>query len=183
MYDYNFFENYKAKINTQEKKSGVIIVVFLIGLLLIAGVTGFSYFQNSSLANENLDMSTELALQENVDIFNKIETKQSLSTTLSDMLQNLNGATGTVEQREVIQQELFDLIIAALPSDAQINSLAITTDSISINGIAAQRSAIAEFEKSLRDTGVFQEVVISAINTELEEYTFDMSITLGGVSQ
>lgn len=182
MYDYNFFENYKAKKKTQEKGSGLIIITFLVALLIIGGVAGLSFWQNVTLVADNLIMSTELALQENVDTFSKIESKQNLNTTLKEISQNLSGATGVVEQREVIKQELLDMIILSLPSDAELNSMSLTNEVISINGAAAQRSAIAEFQKSLRDTGAFQEVTVTSINTELDEFTFDMSITLGGVN-
>jgi Tfp pilus assembly protein PilN len=182
MYDYNFFESYKTKKKTNKSGTGLITATVLLAFVLLAGLTAYTYYQNALILADNIVMSTELALTENVDIFNRIEAKQNLNTQLMDMSTNLTQASTLIEQREVIRMDLMDTLVLALPSDAQILNLSLSDTTISLSGVAAQRSAIAEFEKSLRDTARFERIAISSITTQEEDFSFDMSLMLGGVS-
>lgn len=181
MYDYNFFENYKYNKKSTVNTKGLAPLTFILAMFVLGGVTAYSFYQNGLLLGQNILMTTELALPENVDTFSRIESKQTLKTTLTTISQDLNGAVTMIDQKEVITQDLMDLIVLSLPSDAQILNMSISDNTISINGVAAQRSAVAEFEKNLRDTGVFASVTLSTINTQEEEYNYDLSISLGGV--
>jgi len=181
MYDYNFFEHYKSKKKTNKDGNGLVSLVFLIGIVVLGVITANSYFQNGLIVKDNLEMSTELALAENVELFSRIESKQTLNIQLKDMSANLIVASSVIDQREVIRIELINNLVLSLPSDAQILNLSIDQGMITLNGVAAQRSAIAEFQKNLRDTGVFPLITVAGINTQEDDFSFDMSITLGGI--
>ena len=188
MYDYNFFENYKIKKKKTQPGTGILLVVFLLVVAILGGVSAYTYDVNNGIKDEIQSLEDELNNPNNVELIKRISVKEELLTNITGMVTGLKASNAALMVEEPINAALFETIVLALPADAQINHMTVNQELVTMMGMAAQQSAIAEFEKTLREAELVQDVHVLDISsitvdeTDAVEYTFSIIIEIGGVT-
>ena len=190
MYDYNFLEEYKIKKKKIELGTRILLSVFLLVAIIIGGISAYTYYINDRVKSEITALEKEINKPSYTEDVRRLASKQVLLKSLSETVSVLQVADASLMVEKPINEDLFKTIVLALPSDTQIDNLTVNQEITSLNGVAAQRSAIAEFEKTLREAEWVQDVYvsnirsnsISGIDEEITEtnYTFDLTIEMGG---
>lgn len=186
MNDYNFFENYTT---VKEKRSVSVQVTMLICALVLLGLAfyGFQNFRSLESAKEKLaDLDTELmTLKLDQDIIRVID-KTELEGNLADIVTKIDLANQDIQNRVTVEERMLILLADTLPMDVSLTNFAINGPSITANGSADTKPAIAEFEYNLRHSKDVTDVTIGSISKREGEdedgYSFNISIglTAGG---
>lgn len=181
MYDYNFFSNYKGKRKPKGTQGGrVLILIFLLTVVVLGGLVFWIRDDLKQLNERNDGLKATIQLPANQELMARFNEKQTLLTELETQVTELSASEVLLVADNRIQQPLIDALVSALPVDAQVNEWVITSEVVSLSGLAAQRSAIAEYQYSLRQVSFVQEVYVSYISSTEEGFNFSMTISIGG---
>lgn len=173
--DINLLYKRKVKKYSSQKLAVIILVFAAIAGLLYAGIAlpaqalAAAKLQVASLQGQLItSTTTEQELQQKTEQFDtlteQLETIQSLSSAKSDISSYLEAVENS------------------LPTTANLTQLSLSGTTLSLNGVAANDTVIATFCVKLRETGLFQSVVLetSTVSTgeESESTAFSVTVTL-----
>lgn len=181
MHDYNFFESYRMKKQNKGGSSNTFVTLaFLLFFVTLIGIFGYTYYKVDKIDQEILTLNNTIAKTENQELLKRLEDKKALLGQVQVMATDLQAAAQTLDTGNPINQKLLDDIVASLPADAQLVDISYNQDSVALNGKAALRSAIAEYERSLRQVVTANSISVSNITFAEGVYSFGMTISFGG---
>ncbi len=180
MYDYNYFESYTSRKKGKAGSNGKIVLVFVLFFLAVGCITGYTYYKKTDLLKEIHVLEKQLETEDNKAVIQSIQDKQALLVQVQQIKNDITNAPIALDEVNNINKELIEAIVNALPSDAQIIDITFDEQTINMNGKAALRSAVAEFEHNLRLALVIPEIKVRTISFDENEYTFDLEIAYGG---
>jgi type IV pilus assembly protein PilN len=180
MKDFNFFSPYleKKKAHTSKILYGIIIVSLFVALL-----SGFYYWvhnKTSRLKEEIANIENYLASKETINKIREIkdlETKVQIMTQYAEAIERINEEINIID---VISNDLLENISYCLPKDVYFDALSIDTTFLQIQGTAANRTSIAEFEHNLKELNIFSSVHVLNISSGAEEdnYVFTLKCSM-----
>ena len=103
------------------------------------------------------------------------------SGELKEYLEKIKLLDKVVEDNSIIDDYLLENITSRMPQDVFFTSISMYTDNIEIVGVSKDKWSIAELGKSLESVEEFQEVFITNISPEEENYKFILNINLKDV--
>lgn len=180
MYDYNFFENYKVKKRNGSGGTTRSVLIFFLFAFLMGGLIGNLIYQNNKMTSNIHQLNEKLTSKDSLIVIKRINEKKNLLSQLEQIKTDVISSNETMSTSSPINQLLFTNILKSLPSDAQLISMTIDRSMVILNGKAGLRSAIAEFEHSLRLSISATQISVSTIELTESEYTFAMTINFGG---
>ena len=139
------------------------IVVFVLGLLVFAALSALSIPQyvSEKVRNENL-MEKKAELEPVVEIYNTyLQTKADY-----EYLQNVYAQT---ENFNSDLAGMIEKLEKALPSDVEVNSLNVSTGTVSLSFSVGSKTEAAATLVSMRKVDCFSDVAINAITEEADE--------------
>ena len=92
------------------------------------------------------------------------EELQALQKTRNQLVERLNVIQKLQASRPG-RVRLLDGLVRLIPQDIFLNSLTITGDRVTLNGIARSDTIISEFMRSIRDSNLFGEPSLQIIET------------------
>lgn len=180
MYDYNFFGVYKVKKKKTDHGTAMSVFLFLIFLLACGGMIGYQYYELTELENEVAILDEQYRVLNTDEILKQVDEKRLLLNELQNLRVDLLNVPATLDKDNSINQALFDSILSAIPKDLEMTYLLIDGKLISISGKAGLNSAVAEFQRSLRNNIKAESILVSRISNVENEFIFDIAIDLGG---
>lgn len=145
-------------IRKSGKKATVVIVLLAFLLGAVFGVLKYL----SNMHNEKIDelRSEMTAYSEVTQVKSEIQSGKKQLNSIRDLL-SVTAASSRVTT------QLFDTVGSSMDDAVFLTSLAFNENgTVSFSGKAATRLDITYFIYSLKETGVFSEVTVSAINSE-----------------
>jgi type IV pilus assembly protein PilN len=179
MNDFNFFEPYVYT------KTNIFKVRYFVILLLIAmtAVYYFNFSEITRLTSENNKLIDDIQVISENGYLTELEVLQVQNDSLKNRINFTVNFEEFISDTYVINNNLFIDLTSRIPEEMYFESWSLTNDSITMEGIAFERTVIAEFEANLRDAG-YKDVFIDAINESTDltpvEYSFTISMSLGG---
>jgi len=191
MQDYNFFAPFLRGRKKPENKTiswGVIGILVLVGAI---AWPAYNFVQLRILDSRIEGMQQDLISSPD---YPKMEQVDALLSRLQEqrvLLSSLDQTAEQIEQIQGVDEQLLFSISVATPMDITLQSLDVNQGVISIQGTAASKPAVAEYEYNLRELGLFERIfvpVISDQTTEGEEqdqeqpgaWQFNMDLQLEG---
>lgn len=175
--DINFFSPYQGK--KKERKNQNIYTYSLLGFVavFIGGTLALNTFNLLKVEKSIEGYQVKLndpAIQEKVQEANKVSAELDI---LSRYEKDLTSIYKGVESRDVVSNEILNMISSTLPTEVSFNSLNVTNTEITMQATSSNRTAIAEVQYNLKQLNNIQEVYIGAISGDTK-YTFDIRCTL-----
>jgi len=184
LYDFDFFEPYltaKIKIKMSSTLS--------LGLILLSlSFVGYDYYKAlekiGSIQDEIIVLDQKIENENIHERLNILEQKQKEYDLLVVYNSNLNLIKEASENRNAIDKVSYYTFIGSIPDNVLIDSIDIGVKDINLSATATNDLVIAELEKRLRTTGLFNDLNVDTItyNEEEDNYTFSISFTAKGVN-
>ncbi len=169
----------KKRVNRDIKVTVALFVmaVFFVGLI---SYVGYNYFKLNRIESEIGILNIEIEELKKDDNITRIREKQKLMNELKEVVNNLDGAAESIDGITNISEHLLAVIVDAVPRDVQLTTFAVQGTSITVNGVALSKPAIAEFQYNFSDSDTITNVFIPKITNEGGYYSFEANLTIGG---
>ena len=175
--DINFFSSYQGK--KKEKKNKNIYIASLLGFLAIF-IVGTLTWNTFNILKTEKQIKEYQAQLEDPAIKEKVAEAEEVSAEL-DILsrydKEITNVYKSVTTRDIVSNEILNMVSSTLPTEVSFNSLNVTNTEITMQATSTNRTAIAEVQYNLKQLRNIQEVYIGSIAGD-EKYTFDIRCTL-----
>mgnify|MGYP001006297314 CR=1 FL=1 len=181
MKDLNYFE---PLIEKKELNINKRLICYFIFIFLIVFLISYSTFNQVKVRQVSKDISKLKSIAEDEEINKKIKEinrKDKELGELKEYLEKIKLLDKVVEDNSIIDDYLLENITSRMPQDVFFTSISMYTDNIEIVGVSKDKWSIAELGKSLESVEEFQEVFITNISPEEENYKFILNINLKDV--
>ncbi len=184
MRDYNYFtlvkKRKKQRGSSAKNPKRYMVLLLVLGLLAVfvwPAITQARLFY----LDRQIDLHTQELVQDpQYTIFHVVEQKQAELARVRNIVSSMQQASDAINEKEIINENLFNAIAAILPSDTQLVSLSFTGQNVSMTGVAKSRVAIAELLYNLRKTGKFGQPYITSLSENDQLYPFSLNLELIG---
>jgi len=183
MRDFNFFSSYIDQ-NKKSKNNNILIVSSII--ILIVSMSGFTVYTNSKIKKveeEKAKYEEYLNSEKVVKELAKVNEKKTKIEIMKKYYNAVSDINIEMNEADKINTILMDRISSKLPTNLFLKSMNIDGINVNIQGVAMNRTSIAELEYNLKELGIFDSVHISNISKESDEtqnFTFALKCTLKG---
>lgn len=184
MYDFNFFESLSPKSKQQDVSNQSFLgLIVLLGILLALWPLfnlGYSYKLNKDIAV----LKVEVTQNEKYPLLEQAGALTEYVTQRKGQLTVLKKTDGELKDNEWLNEAFLYNLLSTAPKDLRLNRLAVLPEKkILIEGSAKNKPAIAELERSLRDSDRFEDLFVQSIANKEGTYDFNMNLMLKGVSE
>ncbi|MCY6370911.1 PilN domain-containing protein [Clostridium ganghwense] len=175
MRDYNFFEAfYEEKKSSSLKFVYVgIIATMIVGAMVVGHL--YTVFKINSLENEVASKEKILNSKELKTAAQKMDIAQKKLNLLNNYYDAVEEVNKITMKSDRIKTALIKKVSNQVPKEVSFQVMNIS-DNVTIQGTAANRTSIAEFEHNLKTCGVFDDVHVSNITSSEEgtQYSFNI---------
>lgn len=178
MRDYNFFEIFEKKRGVRiDPKSSSFIALTLIILCVILSVAlnVRNYVLHKQLADINNEIQVKITSTEYLEA-NRLMMSIDALKQYDEISE---GIVKKFQEADVLGTEIMATLTRALPTSVTVNSLTIDSANAGFVFAAPNRKAAAELLLNLKNSGLFQEVVLSTITSDPN--SGQMSVTINAV--
>lgn len=183
MRDLNFFEPYLFIEQKAEEKKPLYTLLKAAFIILIvavpAGIFGMMLLLQSDMARMEAELSSP-AMQEKLK---RIEDKQEKLQRLRVIQPILAQADSSLKTTDYVDDRQLQAIAAAVPQNLVLNRTLIGVDACEVVGTSLTKAAIAELEYNLRQSELFESIMLEEIVLSGANYEFTISFALKGVQR
>ena len=181
MKDLNFFAPYQGK---KKEKTNTNMYIYgaagLVGFAILSTLIFNSaklFLLNRSIKDYTLkleDKEIQTELREAELLNNQIQVLNQYDTELSHVAKS-------VKERDNVSDTLLNEISSTVPSEVSFKNMDVINNTINIQGVATNRTSVAELKHNLSGLTKMQDVYVNSINTQNAvegEYSFDIKCVL-----
>ncbi|MEW9925137.1 PilN domain-containing protein [Clostridium butyricum] len=184
MKDLNFFAPYQGK---KKEKTNTNMYIYgaagLVGFVILSTLIFNSaklFLLNRSIKDYTLkleDKEIQTELREAETLNNQIQVLNQYDTELSHVAKS-------VKERDNVSDTLLNEISSTVPSEVSFKNMDVINNTINIQGVATNRTSVAELKHNLSGLTKMQDVYVNSIKDSgaVEgEYSFDIKCVLKDV--
>lgn len=184
MKDLNFFAPYQGK---KKEKTNTNMYVYgaagLVGFAILSTLIFNSaklFLLNRSIKDYTLkleDKEIQTELREAETLNNQIQVLNQYDTELSHVAKS-------VKERDNVSDTLLNEISSTVPSEVSFKNMDVINNTINIQGVATNRTSVAELKHNLSGLTKMQDVYVNSIKDSgavKGEYSFDIKCVLKDV--
>lgn len=182
MRDLNFFEDY---IEKREFKIDKKLMYFTLSSFVVLSLISYIIYNSMIIKQETQMVENLRSTAENTKTVEKVESIKAKEVEVAEFKESVDKIKQldkTLEGRDIIDEQLLDMITSRIPEDLFLTSLSIQGRDIQIVGIANDKWSVAELQKGLEDLPDIEENFVSNISLQEDNYSFNINITLKDVS-
>lgn len=184
MKDLNFFAPYQGK---KKEKTNTNMYIYgaagLVGFVILSTLIFNSaklFLLNRSIKDYTLkleDKEIQTELREAETLNNQIQVLNQYDTELSHVAKSVN-------ERDNVSDTLLNEISSTVPSEVSFKNMDVINNTINIQGVATNRTSVAELKHNLSGLTKMQDVYVNSIKDSgavKGEYSFDIKCVLKDV--
>lgn len=178
MRDINFFRSFIEKKDFKISKN---LILFTVCSFLILFIIGYAVYNTILIRQESKIVESLRATAEDPKILKKVEEIKSKEAEINEFrasVEKIRLLDSTIDNRDIIDEELLDAISSKLGDKIFLTSLSIQNDEIYIVGISKDKWEIAEFIKGIETLDIHEEIFASNISQQNDHYSFSLNIQL-----
>lgn len=181
MKDLNFFEPYieRAEIKIDRKLIYFSVSIFAFLLLGIYTIYNSIIIKEESRLVKNLKSTAENPMT--LEKVGEIQAKELEVNEFRESVEKIRHLDETIAERDIIDESLLETITSRMPEDLFLTSISVFNREIQIVGIAKDKWSIAGLEKGLENLRDLEDIFISNISLQDDDYNFTINITLKDV--
>lgn len=175
MTDYNFFSIYEKKkgmvldIKSPYFAGGLLVAIAVLVALVLVGLNLYSGFRILSMTQELDSLKANQEYQDAVFYQQSIQAMSSYDRAAQIALDKFNS-------NNKLTTVYLAKLASFIPDPIVIKSLTIDNANLSLSCSAVDRRAIAELIKSLNESGLFLNTIVSSVMLDDQTQTFNASI-------
>lgn len=162
--DFNFFQPYLGKEKKQKNKILYISIIFGAMLFISAATTIWNYTQISNTKKEIEQMNKVINSPKSKEILKQGEKLNKKYDILKKYYSGVSSITTNIYKKEIINSDLMNKVSLSLPTSVSFKSMTLNGNTIQIQGVAANRVNIAEFQYNLKQLQEIKDVQVMTIN-------------------
>lgn len=176
MKDLNFFSTYSKR--TERKVNKNLLFYSIVILVTLSMVFYYAYnFVLMRRANKDLLASkTQIEEIETNEKIKDVLDKEAKIEELKEDVARLKALDDYVKEKDIINEGLLLTITNAIPGGLYLRNMVLNVDSISIDGKALDKEAVAQFQHNLNKLDVFETIFVPGITYNENYYSFNMNI-------
>lgn len=176
MKDLNFFSTYSKR--TERKVNKNLLFYSIVILVTLSMVFYYAYnFVLMRRANKDLLASkTQIEEIETNEKIKDVLDKEAKIEELKEDVARLKALDDYVKEKDIINEGLLLTITNAIPGGLYLRNMMLNVDSISIDGKALDKEAVAQFQHNLNKLDVFETIFVPGITYNENYYSFNMNI-------
>jgi Tfp pilus assembly protein PilN len=176
MKDYNFFSEYQNKRGISIDARSPMFIGAMILVLMVAACVGL-VVRNVMLTNETEKLYAEIeAIHTSEDYINANKLQESIDA-MAQYDKNAEVALTKFRDSSVIGTALMTTLSTKLPTTSVMMTMTIDNLTANFTFSVPNRKAAAELLLSLKDTGLFQNVLLNSITTVTDTGRSEVSIS------
>lgn len=184
MRDFNFFRSYTDTKKATKDKYFFSITAIVVFTAVIIGIYLYNLIVITMMNNEIAGIYKFVKEPENIKRLQAyVETKEK-NEIMNSYYEELSVVNLKVYSKARVNSELLTIINAAMPKDVFTETMTVDSKAVQIQGIATNRSIIAQFQHNLSEESTFKNVVVNSIGLDSEDstnYIFVLKCELGVV--
>lgn len=181
MRDLNFFEPYIEKRSIKFNKS---LLLYALCMLIVLGIAAYGVYNQLTIKALQADVRDRKEVAENpktIEKVNEIKALEEEVTNFRQEVQNIIDLDKSIEDRDIIGDELLKSIKNKMPEDVFLTSFSARDRDIQVSGISKNKYSVAEFGNALMGIEDAEEFFISNIVQTEDYYKFDLNLTIKDV--
>lgn len=184
MYDLNFFESLSPRSKQQDASSRSLIGLTVVLVILLAAWPLFNVGYSYKLNKDIVSLEVQVTQNEKYPLLEQANALSEYITQRKGQLAELKKTDSQMKESEWLNEAFLYTLLSTAPKDLRFNKLAVLPEKkVQLAGSAKNKPAIAELERSLRDSDRFQVLHVQSIANNEGAYDFMMNLMLKGVSE
>lgn len=150
---------------------------------VLTGYYAYNYFMLSQMKQELAVIETELNNPEMMAKVSEYQAFKSRNDALGAYGVLVDSINAALDDVTIITSDYYEELNSALPQKVFMQSASAGTTSLTVQGVAADRTAVAEYIHNLKQLGLFYDVFVSNINQGGENASsviFSLTCTVKG---
>ena len=181
--DFNFFSPYIEVKRTSKVHRRYIILSAVLVLGTLSGLLIWNISSINRLEKEIAEKEKYLSSPAVKKSLKEYEATTAQINRLDKYYNAVSGIDNAINRTDVIKTTGLDSIAAAIPANFFLQSMASSDASLSLVGTADNKTAIAEFERNLKQIKGFEEVHVSSIKKQDNYFISTINIKMKEVAQ
>ncbi|MGF7056987.1 PilN domain-containing protein [Brassicibacter mesophilus] len=178
MNDMNFFQYYYEKKENCLNKDTILYGIIILLMIGIVGYVSFNFVKISRLTAEAAALKQQVEIKKADKKITEILQKEREINEFGEKLMRLKILDEYINSNDIINEYLLDAITMRVPETVFLNSMTLTSNSITIEGTSKDKIAISDFQHRLGELEQFETIFIPTILHQNNYYSFIMSIQL-----
>ncbi|MFZ5966247.1 MAG: PilN domain-containing protein [Bacillota bacterium] len=186
MLDLNFFSPYIKESKISKSKEYMIAAIAVVAAIVVIGFSVNNMMKIKKIEAEIMQMEQFINDKETIEKLADVTEKKKKMEIMNFYYTAVEKINEQINSIDRIDSALFDSIESAMPQDAFLKMVSIAEQEIQLQGIAKNRSTVAELEHNLIELGIFESVHVNMIQEEATEsanQSFTMKCTLKDVNR
>ena len=178
MRDINFFESF---IDKKEFRIDRRLIYFTVFSFIIIVLLGYAVYNAILIRHESRIVESLRSTAEDSRILKKVEEINNMEMEINEfraLVEIIKELDETIEERDIIGEELLDNINSKLGEGIFLTSLSIHKNEIHLVGVSKDKWSIAEFQKGIETLDIHEEIFTSNISLREDYYNFSINILL-----
>jgi len=166
----NLLEHYEASEKIRKGKSSGLLKTFALGLIMVLLLSAYSitlFIQNVSLNESNQEIQDYINNPATLAQIKDITEKQRRLTDLNEILAELKSLNAAFAVMPRMDSDVLAQITDLLPTDSKVTYIEFDGQWITIQTSSTNLLRPSEFARSLRNSGLFEDVIYDgySVNT------------------
>lgn len=180
--DFNFFSPY-----IEVKRTNKIHRLYLLvsaGLLIVVSA-GFIIWNLYSINSLKADISEKEKFLNSPEVRKSLLEYEELEARIDELGKYFKGISlihNEINRTDFVKASILDNIAKAIPSEVFLQSVTANDSGVSLVCTSANITAVAAFERNLKQTGNFEAVNVASIKNQDSYYTSTIKIKMKEVA-
>lgn len=183
MTDLNFFSPY-IESTKEYKKTGLILKILTVLILIYVVGTTVWYFANEIILNANIKnlnaQINDVSLQAQYKKANITLDKYNLFNKYNE---GVNSTLDNISSKEIDNSNIMRTLFSTLPQQVAITSISVSSNTVQLQCTSSNRVSIAEFQRNLLQLDMMTSADVSGLSGDSTKnsYAFLIKCTIKGV--
>lgn len=160
--DFNFIPYEIIKVQKSRQKANMIFLLAILFVVSALSLLLIPYNQVKRLESQ------KAAYEAGIESIKDIESYERLLTLENQKLTLYKSFLGQVTDNEKVTIEMLETIEEVIPKEAFLTSVTVTETSLTLGGNAKSNLILADFIRSLKLTGLFDDVFLPSLDTGIQ---------------
>ncbi len=180
MSDMNFFCSYNKKSEKKEIQKSTTLINGIV-ILILAGIITYGTINILTirrLSNEITLLAAGLEAGRQDSRLSDILAKEGEVTALTAELSRLYALEKVIDDRDIVNEKVLEAIRVNTPPDLFLKSVAMSLETIRLEGKSKDKGSIAQFAHNLRQLEGLERAFVPRVTDENGYYSFYLDINL-----
>lgn len=169
-----------TEVHLEKKRWTLVLALLVVNIIGVSAAGSYVYYLRSLQQQRKDELQIRLNNPILQDKYLKAVELTGLNTVYGKQLDEVRALQDTLRDQRAFHYALYESIMALKPKEIILSSLAYFGESVSLSLSSSQRELTYEFVRSLRESGLFYDVMYPGFNynESTKRYEFQVQLLL-----